>query len=538
MSSRIRASLLLLILVAFGWRVHGLTNQSLWRDEVDAVFFATRHLPETLSMFVRAGQNGPLFFVGLRPWFALVGTNEFALRYISALAGTVSVVLLWQVAGRLAPSKYDELIQDGPAGDGESTHRTTVSEAAYLAPLVAAAFLALNPYQLWYSQEGKMYTVVTALVLLASWFFWRGITVGGWRPWLGYLLTVTVALYTHLLLILLYPFHLLWFLIAWPLSRKHWLGYGLAMAGLILPYVPMVWWQWDLLTTQQQMTGFTFTPLTEMLRVLLYNHARGFMPAPRLVWLTPVFFLGAVGIILGPGEIDSRRLRTDGQFGAALSPWRRYGLLIAWLLGPVLLIYALSLRQPIFTDRYVIWIAPAAMIFMALGVQAVWRHAGVAPRYLAAGLAVYVLAFWLYGGWQQKTLPMKYDLRSGVAYVTERRSPDSLLILQIPHLKYAMRYYSSDLGPRPFTGSEARLGRWAEGLWTNNGWEDDQARALADQQMRDMTADASDVWVLRSEVEMWDQRHLMEEWLDAHGTLLDAADYHGVQVRHYELTPP
>jgi uncharacterized membrane protein len=533
MSARIRISLLLLILAAFGWRVHGLANQSLWRDEVDAIWFATRHLPETLSMFVQAGQNGPLFFMALRPWFALTGTSEFALRYISAMAGAASVALLWQVAARLAPSRSAEdasQVLEGPICSGGN-----IPDSAYLVPLAASAFLALNPYQLWYSQEGKMYTVVTALVLLASWFFWRGITAGGWRPWLGYLLTVTVALYTHLLLILLYPLHLLWFLIAWPLSRRHRLGYGLAMAGLILPYVPMVWWQWDLLTAERQMTGFTFMPLAEMLRVLLYNHSRGFMPAPPLIWLAPVFFLGAVGLILGPGEIGGQRLRADGRQGAALSPWRRYGLLITWLFAPILLIYALSLRQPIFTDRYVIWIAPAAMIFMALGVQAVWRHAGILPRYLAAGLAVYVLAFWLYGGWQQKTLPMKYDLRSGVAYITERRAPDSLLILQIPHLKYAMRYYSSDFGPRPFEGSDARLGRWAEGLWTNHGWEDEPARALVDQQMRDMTDGVTDVWVLRSEVEMWDQRHLMAEWLQAHGALLDAADFHGVQVRRYAL---
>ena len=426
------------------------------------------------------------------------------------------------MARLIAPPKRNDRLPDDDAGDmplpaddsGDTpVPAMTPPDAMYLVPGLAAAFLAVNPYQLWYSQEGKMYTVVTALVLLATWFFWRGVTGGGWRPWLGYLLTVTVALYTHLLLILLYPLHLLWFVIAWPLSRRHWLGYGLAMAGLILPYVPMVWWQWDLLTAQQQMTGFSFTPLPEMLRVLLFNHSRGFMPAPALVWLAPIFFLGAAGVVLGPGEIDSRRLRADGRLGAALSPWRRYGLLITWLLAPVLLIYALSLRQPIFTDRYVIWIAPAAMIFMALGVQAVWRHAGAAPRYLAAGLAVYVLVFWAYGGWQQKTLPMKYDLRSGVGYVSERRTPDSLLILQIPHLEYAMRYYSSDFGPRPFTGSEARLGRWAQGLWTNNGWEDDPARALADQQMRAMTAGAPDVWVLRSEVEMWDQRHLMEQWL-------------------------
>ncbi|MEZ4614244.1 MAG: hypothetical protein R2867_01840 [Caldilineaceae bacterium] len=57
-----RLCLLLLILAAYGWRTHGLTTQSLWRDEVDAVYFALRDLPETLSMFVAMAQNGPLYF--------------------------------------------------------------------------------------------------------------------------------------------------------------------------------------------------------------------------------------------------------------------------------------------------------------------------------------------------------------------------------------------------------------------------------------------------------------------------------------------
>ena len=40
-------------------------------------------------MFVRAGQNGPLYFLTLRPWFSLMGTSEFALRYPSAMAGVL-----------------------------------------------------------------------------------------------------------------------------------------------------------------------------------------------------------------------------------------------------------------------------------------------------------------------------------------------------------------------------------------------------------------------------------------------------------------
>jgi len=52
-----------------------------------------------------------------------------------------------------------------------------------------------------------------------------------------------------------------------------------------------------------------------------------------------------------------------------------------------------------------------------------------------------------------------------------------------------------------------------------------------------MTNADSDIWVMRSEVEMWDQRGLMGAWLAQHATLLEQADFHGVQVLHYQLQP-
>ena len=100
-----RPLLLSLVLAAFALRVFGLDRQSLWRDEVDAIYFAVRNLSETLNMFVQAAQNGPLYFLGLRPWFGLMGTWEFVLRFPSAVAGTLSVLLLWQVGSALLPEK-------------------------------------------------------------------------------------------------------------------------------------------------------------------------------------------------------------------------------------------------------------------------------------------------------------------------------------------------------------------------------------------------------------------------------------------------
>ncbi len=533
-SSARRAILLGLVLAAFALRVVGLDRQSLWRDEVDAIYFAVRDLDATLSMFVQAAQNGPLYFLALRPWFALMGTWEFVLRFPSAAAGTLSIPLLWHVGRRLLPQR---------------------SGGSFVA-LTAAALMTFNPYQVWYGQEGKMYATITCLALLASYLWLRGMEEGGPWPWVGYLITVSAAMYIHLLMVLLIPVHFVWFWLAWPQTRRRWRPYALALAGLTLPYLPMVWWHWWLLTSPDKLSGFNFTPLDKMAQGLLLNQARGFITTIETVWLAPIFFTGAAGLLLGAREIAAQRsegqartpalhqARTPSSKGAqvsspAFSPasWQRIALLLTWLLLPVALIYLLSLRQPVFTERYVIWIGPAAMLAVALGLQVILANSGRAGPFLVAGLLAYTLVLWGYANWQQKVLTIKYDLRSAVHYIQERRDPNDLLILQIPHQEWSFRYYSDDFAPNPFDGSDARLGHWVGGPYTNYGEPDAQARAGVDAQMQTATAGSKTVWVMLSEAEMWDARRLMDEWLAAHGSVVEQADFPGVGVRRYILEP-
>jgi hypothetical protein len=76
-----RSTVLAVTLLAFALRALSLISQSLWRDEVDALLFATRPLPQLLEMFRQPGQNGPLFFLLLRPGLAAAGHSEFSLRF-------------------------------------------------------------------------------------------------------------------------------------------------------------------------------------------------------------------------------------------------------------------------------------------------------------------------------------------------------------------------------------------------------------------------------------------------------------------------
>ncbi|MBV7327863.1 hypothetical protein KFU94_06300 [Chloroflexi bacterium TSY] len=102
-------------------------------------------------------------------------------------------------------------------------------------------------------------------------------------------------------------------------------------------------------------------------------------------------------------------------------------------------------------------------------------------------------------------------------------------------MEFAYRYYSSDLGPYPFEESDRRLGHWKPGLWTNNGTPDEQAAAEVDTQMKTLTDGVQNIWVMRSEVEMWDNRHLMTRWLDEHAIKVEQQEYHGTQVHQYEF---
>jgi 4-amino-4-deoxy-L-arabinose transferase-like glycosyltransferase len=523
------------VLVAFAWRIQGLSWQSLWRDEVDAIFFALRDLPVTLSMFAGAGQNGALYFLSLRPWLRLFGSSEFALRYPSVIFGVLSVPLLWQVSRRLIPAPTARLATgDSIAIRGGSIRAWLINLWQTIIgnpPLLAALFLAASPYQLWYSQEGKMYALITFLSLLAAWFWLDGIGRGGWRPWLGFLVTVSFAIYSHLLMVLLIPLFFIWFVIAWPKSKHHWVGYFLALAALTLPYLPMVWWQWDLLASEGQLTALPFIPFREMIESVLLSQSHSILPPASMLWLVPIFILGAYGLFTALSSLFKR----SGDTWLGLAIWRRHLLILSWLIVPLLSIYLLSLRQPLFVPRYVIWIAPAVMMLVALGAHFIWQQRGSVAKVIATVLVIHVIAYWGAVGWQGKTTDIKHDLRSAVRYVSQRRQVDELLIMQIPHLEVAYRYYSSDKGSYPFVGGDERLGWWAAGPWTNNELGDDQARRLVDQEMRDVTAEATDIWVMLSEAESWDERGLMNEWLSQQATLMDAADFHGTQVRYYRI---
>ncbi|MFQ5343893.1 MAG: glycosyltransferase family 39 protein, partial [Anaerolineae bacterium] len=139
MTRRQRWLLWAILLLALGLRVFQLDGQSLWYDEGTSVALAGRGLGN-ITRSAAADIHPPFYYYLLHGWTALVGFSPTAVRSLSALIGTILVALTWVLGRQLF----------GP----------TVG-------LTAAFLAAVSPFQVYYSQETRMYILAAMLGALS-----------------------------------------------------------------------------------------------------------------------------------------------------------------------------------------------------------------------------------------------------------------------------------------------------------------------------------------------------------------------------------
>ncbi len=480
------ATLIMLTLVAFLLRAPHLDTQSLWRDEVDVIRFANWPLPQLAQNLVQAGYNGPLYYLLMRGWLGLAGDSEFPLRYLSLCFGILAVPLIYRAGQWLVGRR---------------------------AAVMTATLAAISPYLVWYSQDAKMYALVTALTLLAMTCQLEALASGQLRWWVGFVLSASMSLYIHLLSALMIPVYVVVFLLARPRSRKQWWRGAASLGLLTLPYVPLAIWQLPLVLNSYE-TGHPFYPIKHMLSLLLNLYSQGVATVGGWLVVTAFAFALLSGLLASTrGNLWSRFV---GNRSSLPVETRSRLLLLLWLSLPIALVYLVSLRAPVFEPRYLIFIAPAFYLLTASGIVALSR---LSPIVAGLTLAV-VLSFSLLGVWVQATTPIKSDFRAAAGYVTTHRQGDAPILFQMPYARYTFDYYFGD--------DYVAL----EGPWTNDG----KPEVETSQAMAQLLAGYEDVWLVASESWLWDSRDLARTWLDQHARLVESASFTLVDVYHYDLS--
>jgi len=485
--------------LAFLLRVQGLAYQSLWRDEVDSLRFAAQPLSELLRGFTAPGHNGPLYYLLLRPWLAAAGDSEFSLRFISLLAGVVAVPMVYRLGQGLV------------RGSGS-------------APAVASLLVAVSPYLVWYSQEGRMYAAAVVLVLGSLACLFSAAQSGGWRPWFGYVALTAAAFYTHILTALMIPVHLTVIaLLPWPRAPKTAVRHAAALVALAILYIPLAMWQLPRLLDPGA-TGFAFVPLPQMLASMASTYVGGV--APSGVLLSELGLLALIGAAL----VFPRRDRLRVSFALA-----------AWVSLPVVGLFLLTLRQPMYAARYLVFVLPGLLLLAGSG----WRALALRLPTLSIVLVVLLAVSGLVGVGRQAAIPVKADLRSASRYVSSNMEGGDRVLFQIPYTSHGFEYYlrraeaaEPNLPSRgaamlyfPLAHGGVEPSWRIDGPFTNQGVSESEVDSLMVQRL----GDARVVWFVASEVELWDERLLVQGWLFRHARITVRAEFAGVSVYRCEL---
>lgn len=398
-----------LVLLAFFMRRKGLATQSLWFDEADLVSRASQEISTILKSFFKPGENGPLYTLLMHFWLQFAGTGEAAIRTPSLLAGTAAVPLIFLVGKRL-----------GGATRG----------------LIAAFLLSISPYHLWYSQDAKMYPLALCLTLASVYLFLRGLHSShkGW--WVAYVIITTLGFYIHLMTVLIVAVEVAYYLFTTlrkadsenPAPRK-WVAISLGL--LTLPYLPIAIWQLIALRDGTVGNGW-FQPvgLLAMFDSLgrRFGVNRSITPWEEIGALT---YAGLAALGLGVAWLGV------GQRFKLSRP--AIFFLTVYFLLPILAFYLLSMRIPLFADRYLLIASPAYYLLVSGGL--LWLLEKFWPAaIISLGLALLCTVIAL-TSFNYSSEPQKEDWREAMRWLGDQVRPGDEVFIIPGYLDSAVKYY-------------------------------------------------------------------------------------------------
>ena len=473
----------LLILVAFALRLYRIDNQSIWYDEGWSIHLAKQSISEALPLIASPGRtHPPLYYLLLHCWTALAGFSEFSVRFLSLVFGVVLVAAGYLLARRL----YDA--------------RTA---------LLAMAIVAFAPLHITYSQETRMYSLLTLECAALIYLFHRLTSAGenhSWRKWALLALFEASGIYTHYFAFLIIAYlSALATLLLWRQRRLHdlcrWLG---AQVLVALSYLP-----WAQVAIRRMAT-----------------HATERAEPPSLIsFANQVWHFYNAGTIAVIGSHPSfttlSSLSATALAVALLILWRtdrkrgQNGMLLLHTIVPLSLVFLISQVRPGIHPRYVIMLS--VPLFVLIG-RAIGIVTGYKGRERLIGLALGLMLLLTFATGLHilyfETQYHKDNVRSLAEYLKGTANGDDLIVFD--YEDYAFSYYYHGSAPVRYLeidGNEpqisARLRKCAEG----------KRRVFLAKWYQGGT----------------DERGLIPFLLELGGRLVDEREFQGFSLKTYEL---
>lgn len=344
-------------------------NQSLWLDEAVQAVTAKNSLAFAFEE-LKGDFHPQLFHLLMHYWVRIFGSSEVTLRMPSVLFGVGTILVVYKIANTFTSEVSPRAERGYP------------STSEVLFPTIATLFLATAPFHIYYSQEARMYSMVTFFTACSYYFFLRllkdfkGLLKDNKGLLFVYLVTTTLALYSdyYALLVVLAQF-----IAGVIILRKKFLKMFFCYIAILLLFLPAL----PLLISQLK-TGIIATAALPAWGKLVNINFLMALPLTFIKFsigritifdkkLYALVMLGILGIFGGVGGWGFRKfIKSVKSIKSVMSikfEEKNYLTVLLWFIVPILGAWLASLFVPNYQPFRLLLVLPAFYLLLAYGVS-------------------------------------------------------------------------------------------------------------------------------------------------------------------------
>ncbi|SDN62107.1 mannosyltransferase [Klenkia soli] len=302
-----------------------IARPSFWLDEAATVSMVQRSPAQMLDTLQHIDLVHGLYYLLLRPWAAVAGTSEVALRTPSAIALAVAcvgfVLLVREVSG------------------------------GRVAAVAGVAFVLL-PGLSWTGIEARSYVLVVALVVWAVWALHRALRRRQRRWWVLFTVLVVLSVLVHVMAVLMVVPYLVAGRAADRL-RPTAVAVAVAVAA-VLPFV---------VATQAQVGQVSWIQIGPVELGYLVGLGQLFMGLRADSGVVQLAAAAVLALVVAALAVAALRARSGRRFAVDTA--------VAWVVVPTLVLALPVLAGvQLYQERYVAYAAPGACWLVGLGLTA------------------------------------------------------------------------------------------------------------------------------------------------------------------------
>jgi uncharacterized membrane protein len=425
----ILAGVIVFVIIAF-WTI---TKSSIWFDEGFSAYIIHFNFID-IAHYTALDVHPPLYYWLLKLWSMLFGNTELGLRSMSVLFGGVSIIFSYLLVHRLFGQKVAR---------------------------ISLLFIVSSPLLIRYSQEARMYTLMVAIALAATYVLTFAVNTNRKLPWIIYGILVGLGMWTHYFSVFIWIAHWVWRtdIISHKVKKsefikslfsKEWAIANTIAVGMFIPWLPFFISQLFVV----QLNGFWMNPVTfktipDFITDVIYYQYSGDVED----WLALGLFMAIILLAV----LAFRVYKTQN-----IVRRQSYRLIMMLAFIPVLLLFILSMPpfRSIFSDRYLILSALCIALFvgvtLAIGLETLcikWQI--IIIVFMAGLMSVGVVDVLQLGNYSKDAhrSNMVRDAIEEVAY----KAPDNIqpIIVDTPLLFYEATFYATDKHPVYFINDES-----------------------------------------------------------------------------------